>query len=303
MAQRLIGETSGIDVLRREVRAIAATPSTVLITGETGTGKGLVARFLHEESGVSPFVHVDCAALSPSLIESELFGHERGAFTGASERRIGRLEQARSGTLFLDELAELHPRLQSKLLRVLHDRAFERVGGADTRVLRARVVAATNRDLRREIAEGRFRADLYYRLQVFELRVPSLRERRSDLPLLVDFLAARFGPVPRISESFLAKLQRHDWPGNVRELANLLERLQVTKPGGPWEVADLDGLLVRRVGAADAEGLSARDRFVAGERATLEALLIDHGWNVSAAARSLGLSRGGLRGRMARVGL
>ena len=303
MAQRLVGESSGIDMLRREVRAVAATSATVLITGETGTGKGLVARLLHDLSGASPFVHVDCAALSPSLIESELFGHERGAFTGASERRIGRFEQARGGTLFLDELAELHPGLQAKLLRVLQDRAFERVGGAETRVLRARVVAATNRDLPCEIAAGRFRPDLYYRLQVFELRVPSLRERRSDLPRLVNFLAARFGGVPRVSESFLARLQSHDWPGNVRELANLLERLQVTKPGGPWEESDLDGLLVRRVGVADVEQLSGRDRFLAGERAALEALLIDHGWNVSSAARSLGLSRGGLRRRIARVGL
>jgi len=303
MAQRLVGDSFEIETLRREIRAVAPTSSTVLITGETGTGKGLVARLLHETSGVAPFVHVDCAALSPSLIESEFFGHERGAFTGASDRRVGRLEQAAGGTLFLDELAELHPGLQSKLLRVLQDRTFERVGGVDTHVLQARVVAATNRDLRSEIAAGRFRSDLYYRLQVFEVRVPSLRERRADLPLLVEFLAARLGHAPCVSEAFLAKLQLHDWPGNVRELANLVERLQITRPGGPWQAADLDGLLVRRVEGPCVERRSARDRFLAGERSVLERLLTDHGWNVSAAARSLGLSRGGLRRRIERAGL
>ena len=170
-------------------------------------------------------------------------------------------------------------------------------------MLRARVVAATNRDLHREIADGRFRADLYYRLQVFELRVPPLRERRSDLPLLVDFLTARFGRMPRIAESFRSRLESHDWPGNVRELANVLERMKVTKPEGPWEASDLDGLLVRPDCVADVEWPAARGRFLARERAALEGLLADHRWNVSAAARSLGVSRGALRGRLARLGL
>jgi DNA-binding NtrC family response regulator len=165
------------------------------------------------------------------------------------------------------------------------------------------VVAATNRDLHREIADGRFRADLYYRLQVFELRVPPLRERRSDLPLLVDFLTARRGRTPRIAESFRSRLQSHDWPGTVRELANVLERIQVTKPEGPWEASDLDGLLVGPDRVADVERPAARDRFLARERAALEGLLADHRWNVSAAARSLGVSRGALRGRLARLGL
>ena len=302
MAEFLVGDSPDIRALRRELQVVAGTGSTVLITGETGTGKGLVARLLHELSGASPFVHVDCASLSPSLIESELFGHERGSFTGASERRVGRLEQAGEGSLFLDELAELDPWLQSKLLRVLQDRVFERVGGAETQSLRARVMAATNRDLPQEIAAGRFRADLYSRLQVFEIRVPPLRDRRSDLPLLVDFLASRWGRRPRMAESFGSRLQAYDWPGNVRELANVLERLQITKPEGPWEASDLDGLLVGRPRRPVAQSPTGREGFLEYERASLEALLLQHRWNVSAAARSLGVSRGALRGRLSRVG-
>lgn len=303
MAHPLIGESAGMRALRCELAAIAKTRSTVLVTGETGTGKGLVARRIHELSGGSPFVHVDCAALSAGLIESELFGHEQGAFTGASERRVGRLEQAEAGTLFLDELSELPPGLQAKLLRVLQDRTFESVGGARTQVLRARVVAASNRDLREEIAAGRFRADLYYRLQVFEVRVPPLRARRSDLSGLVRFLAARRGAVPALSACFQARLEAHDWPGNVRELANLVERLQVRKPVGPWLGSDVEGLVESIPFGSESPAPAARERFRVAEREALEGLLVAHGWNVSAAARSLGVSRGALRGRMARIGL
>ena len=184
---RIVGESDEVKALKEEMRLIAPLVSTVLLTGETGTGKGWVARALHDLSDRCgrPFVHVDCAALSPTLIESELFGHERGSFTNAAERRIGRFELAGEGTLFLDEVGDLEPRLQSKLLRVLDDREFERIGGTRTLRMRARVMAATSRDLRRAVEERRFRADLYFRLNVFHLSVPALRDRSSDIPLLV----------------------------------------------------------------------------------------------------------------------
>ena len=181
---RLAGDSAVVAQLRHALRRIARADATVLLRGETGTGKGLAARLLHDASprAAAPFAHVDCAALAPSVIESELFGHERGAFTGADAARAGRLEAAARGTLFLDEIAELEPRLQAKLLRALQDRAFERVGGTRTLALGARVVAATHRDLRRAVAEGSFRADLYFRLQVCEVTLPPLRERLEDLP-------------------------------------------------------------------------------------------------------------------------
>jgi DNA-binding NtrC family response regulator len=303
---RLVGESVGIDALRGAIRAVAASRSTVLVTGETGTGKGLVARLIHELSGEATFVHVDFASLSPTVIESELFGHERGAFTGAAERRVGRFERAGTGTVFLDEVADVAPSLQAKLLRVLQDRTFERVGGDETLRLRARVVAATNRDLAREIEAGRFRADLYYRLQVVELRVPPLRQRRSDVALLfraavADLHEARGKSVPAISQAFFDRLVSHAWPGNVRELRNVAERFSVAKPEGPWRVADLDDLLAAVAPNHAAAG--SRSDFEAYERRELEDVLSAHRWNVSAAARSLGVSRGSLRGRMARLGL
>ena len=299
----LVGESPPILALRQAIETVARTRASVLVTGETGTGKGLVARCIHELSGEAAFVHVDCASLSPTIIESELFGHERGAFTGAVERRIGRLERAGTGTVFLDEVADVEPRLQAKLLRVLQDRVFERVGGGETLRLRARVVAATNRDLLREIEAGRFRADLYYRLQVVEMHVPPLRHRLGDLPSLVAHLCRGLGRSPEIRPSFHARLRRHEWPGNVRELGNCVERLALVKPGGPWEASDLDGVL--RAGTlGGARSLrSPRERFEERERAALGELLSAHGWNVSAAARSLGISRGALRGRIARLKL
>ena len=183
----LVGNSPVIRELRREVDALARIRSTALLIGETGVGKGLVARMLHERSDrpQEPFVHVDCASLAGSIIESELFGHERGSFTGAVGRRAGRFEQAGAGTIFLDEIGELEPPLQAKLLRILHDRTYERIGGSKTLTMNARVVAATNRDLAEEVRKGFFRSDLYFRLRVFELKIPPLRERLSDVPLLV----------------------------------------------------------------------------------------------------------------------
>ena len=304
---RIIGDGPAAVGLRRAIEIVAGTRASVLVTGETGTGKGLVARAIHDLSGERHFVHVDCASLSPTVIESELFGHERGAFTGASERRVGRLERAGTGTVFLDEIADIEPRLQAKLLRVLQDRVFERVGGWETQPFQARIVAATNRDLAREIEVGSFRADLYYRLQVVELHVPPLRARAEDLPLLVRELAARLGRDPEIEPDFYDRLGSHNWPGNIRELANFVERLLLTKPEGPWQRADLDGVWSRSKHEPDAqrstETATSRTRFEQQERAALEELLSDHRWNVSAAARALGFSRGALRGRMARLGI
>jgi DNA-binding NtrC family response regulator len=309
--------------LRSTLRRVAATDATVLLTGETGTGKGLVARELHRASqrAREPFVHVDCASLATSVIESELFGHERGAFTGADSARAGRLESAATGTLFLDEVGELEPRLQAKLLRALEDRAFERVGGTQTLKLRARVVAATNRDLPHAVAEGGFRADLYYRLQVVELELTPLRERLEDLPELVDHglreSARRQGrSAPRVVDGFLAALAAHDWPGNVRELLNVLERILAHGAGpllgpddlrgllGPWRAGlpPVDPDRVRDVSPID-RGPGPASETERDDRDRIVTALVATGGNIARAARRLGLPRTTLRHRIAKHGL
>jgi two-component system response regulator FlrC len=222
----------------RLAEAVAPTGATVLILGESGTGKEVLARFLHRlhPGPTRPFVAVNCAAIPEALLESELFGHERGAFTGAVERRVGRFEQAIGGTLFLDEIGDLRPDLQAKLLRVLQERTFERVGGTRPIATDARVLAATNRDLQGDVRSGRFRDDLYYRLAVFPIRLPPLRERRDDLlPLAELFLrrsaAAYRRPARRFEPEARDRLLAHGWPGNVRELQNVVERAVILEPG------------------------------------------------------------------------
>ena len=221
-----------------QLELVSQTDSTVLILGENGTGKELVARNLHRLSSRAeqPFVKVNCAAFSPTLIESELFGHEKGAFTGANERRKGRFELAHGGTLFLDEIGELPLEAQSKLLRVLQEREFERVGGSQTIAVDIRVVAATNRDLWQMVEQGKFRMDLYYRLNVFPIQVPALRERIEDIPQLANNLIVQLNKklgkqLRGISKSAINALQAYNWPGNIRELQNVLEREAILAKG------------------------------------------------------------------------
>jgi DNA-binding NtrC family response regulator len=315
----LVGESSPMRELRRLVLSVADSSATVLLTGETGTGKGLVARTIHR---LSPrrhreFVQVDCPGLSPSLIESELFGHELGAFTGAVAPRAGRCELANHGTLFLDEIGELELPLQSKLLRVLEDREFERVGGTETRRLHARVVAATNRDLSREISEGRFRLDLYYRLRVVRVEVPPLRERRSDIPMLAEANLERLCrqlklPHPSVSPEFCDRLLLHSWPGNVRELIHVIEAALVRTRSPRLEEKHLEGLLDRPVKPwrqswanllPGLDGEIQTSPIGADERAQLQWLLTATGGNVARVARRMGKARSTVRYKIQRYGL
>jgi transcriptional regulator with GAF, ATPase, and Fis domain len=226
-SMEIVGVSSGIRWCTRQAERVAETDSTVLLGGETGTGKDLFARYVHQRSRrrSRPFVVVDCAALPETLLESELFGHERGAFTGADQRKLGRFETARGGTVFLDEIGELPLHLQGKLLRVLEAGEFHRLGSTETRHADVRIVAATNRDLESSVLAGAFRQDLFFRLNVFPIQVPPLRERREDISLLAHyFLGQMHGRACRIDDAALAAAEQYDWPGNVRELRNVIER-------------------------------------------------------------------------------
>jgi len=242
---RLKGNSSSMAAIRKLIAQVAESDATVLILGESGTGKEVVARALHDASlrADKPFVPINCGAIPGELLESELFGHEKGAFTGALSARQGRFEMAEGGTLFLDEIGDMPVAMQVKLLRVLQERTFERVGSNRTIQCDVRVLAATHRHLESEIKENRFREDLFYRLNVFPIEIPSLKDRAEDIPLLVNDLIARMetanrGTV-RLTQSALAVLMQHDWPGNVRELANLIERLAIMFPKGLVDAADL----------------------------------------------------------------
>lgn len=227
----IVGQSSGLRNVLQLVEMVAATDATVLLLGETGTGKELIARAIHERSQrrKQSFVTLNCAAIPSSLFESELFGHERGAFTGANMQRAGRIELADRGTLFLDEVGEMPLEVQPKLLRTLQEQTYERLGSARTKSVDMRLVAATNCNLEQMIEEKQFRSDLYYRLNVFPIRIPPLRERREDIPLLIDHFTQKYArrmnrQIDTIPESTIQKLQRWSWPGNVRELENLMER-------------------------------------------------------------------------------
>jgi transcriptional regulator with GAF, ATPase, and Fis domain len=231
MFEEIVGTSKPLEAVLSRIAKVAPTDSTVLITGETGTGKELIARAVHKRSQRSgcAFVSVNCAALAPTLIASELFGHEKGAFTGATQRRLGRFELADGGTIFLDEVGELLPDTQVALLRVLQEREFERVGGTQSIKVDVRLIAATNRDLKAAVAGRSFREDLFYRLNVFPIEVPPLRERRDDIPMLVEYFVQRYAKragknIRSIDRKTLDLLQAYDWPGNIRELQNVIER-------------------------------------------------------------------------------
>ena len=293
MGGGFVGSGKSAQAVRAWVAHAGPLQSAALLTGETGTGKGLVARLLHEVSGRAeqPFVHVDLATLGEELVASELFGHERGAFTGAHHAKRGRLEAAGQGTLFLDEIGELSLRNQGRLLRVLQERVFERVGGSRTLPLRARVIAATNLPLEVAVREGRFRRDLFHRLDVLRLELPPLRERLEDLPELAEALAQEIGAAhgirpPSLEPCALECLAQERWPGNVRELRNLLERTIVWGAPGALHAEQLQG----------SAAWVARD---APSGAELEETLRETGGNVARAARRLGVPRTTLRRRIA----
>jgi DNA-binding NtrC family response regulator len=312
----LVGGSAPMSELRSMVARVGPTETVVLIQGETGAGKERVARALHVASArKGRFVAVNCAAIPATLLESELFGHERGAFTGAVARRLGRFEQAQGGTLLLDEIGDMPLELQAKLLRVLEEREIERLGGSGPQRIDVRVVAATHRDLRQAVAAGRFREDLYFRLAVFPVRVPPLRERPDDLvPLVTAFAADLAGPetVITVSAEGEAALRQHPWPGNVRELRNFVERLILLRGRGPITVDAAatavlsfgDPLPPARAEAPAGIGhKSYRELVDDFERALLRAALEREQGNVAAAARLLKADRGNLYRRMRALGI
>jgi len=321
--ENLIGAGPAMRRVFETIQKVAETDLTVLVRGESGTGKELVAQALHQRSPrrARPFVAVNCAAISRELVESELFGHEKGAFTGADARRIGRFEAASGGTIFLDEIGDMPPETQAKVLRVLQERSLERVGSTKPVPVDVRVVAATHRDLEAEVRKGRFREDLYYRLVVVEIALPPLRARPEDVPALADRflaqLAERLGRAPRrLSAAALARLAAHAWPGNVRELRNVIEQAAVLATGHEIEPDDLRLGGVAGASGPSAEGAApasggdgasfsdakrrATERF---ERDYLLAALRRHGGNVSRTAESIGMVRQSLQQKIRELGL
>ncbi len=292
---RLIGSSPAIKKIAALIEKVAPTDATVLVRGPSGTGKEVVARAIHAGSPRrdSPLVTINCAALQESLLESELFGHEKGAFTGAVQAKPGLVEVAEGGTLFIDEIGEMAVGLQAKLLRVLEDGHFRRVGGTTEQRADVRVVAATNRSLEDEIKSNRFREDLYYRLNVITMRLPPLRERRSDIPELIEYFldTRQVGPARcRVTPEALEALGRYDWPGNVRELANVLERAQILAEDATITVDDLPEALFLAAPAAAVEDESGHNLHDAQRRHVLAVLREEKG-NKAHAARALGVSR------------
>ncbi|MBI2684723.1 MAG: sigma 54-interacting transcriptional regulator [Acidobacteria bacterium] len=312
MYEEIIGSSPLLSRVLESVDRVAPTDATVLLTGETGTGKELVARAIHRRSARAgrAMVKVNCASLPQELIASELFGHEKGAFTGATQRRLGRFEVADGGTIFLDEIGELPPMMQIALLRVLQEREFERVGGNATIQTDVRVIAATNRDLRREVAEGRFREDLFYRLNVFPIECPALRDRREDVPLLVEYFAARFSSrmgktIDGIDNNTLNALMAYSWPGNIRELQNVVERSVILAEGRGLRLEP--GVLTEREpihAPPPVAPTPAEDRN--HQRAEIEEVLRQTGGRVSGpkgAAQRLGVPASTLESRIRNLGI
>jgi transcriptional regulator with GAF, ATPase, and Fis domain len=321
----IVGDSPALrDVLAR-VEQVAQTSSTVLLRGETGTGKEMVARAIHINSAREdkPFVRVNCAALAPGVLESELFGHEKGSFTGAVARRLGRFELADGGTLFLDEVGDLPLDVQVKLLRVLQEREFERVGGAETIKVDVRVVSATHRDLEKLIAAGEFREDLYYRLNVFPIVLPPLRQRGSDIPLLAEHFVQKYARsagknVRGLDAGAAAALTAYAWPGNVRELENVIERALILARGGELTSADLeftrrpatagvptsmDAAVTARTDGGGAGARPLQERLQEQERAAIVTAIDQAHGNIAHAARALGINRSTLYYRLRKHGL
>ncbi len=300
-----VGKSKSMIELFERADTVAATDATVLIQGESGTGKEIMARAIHYRSGrrKKSFVRVNCAALTDSLLESELFGHDKGAFTGAIRDKPGRFELADGGTLFLDEIGDTSVALQAKLLRALQEREFERVGGVRTIKIDVRVIAATNKDLRKEVAVGNFREDLYYRLCVVPLHLPPLRERKEDVPLLVEAFIEKFNArgerIQEVSTRAMALMMAYDWPGNVRELENAIEHAYVTSTSGRIERCFLPTVLQGVVGSASSDEESSGG----GGRGELLQVLERCRWQKKAAAHQLGISRTTLWRRMKELGL
>ncbi|MBU0552985.1 sigma-54 dependent transcriptional regulator [Myxococcota bacterium] len=311
----LIGASTSMQQVFRVVDKVAKSPSTVLITGESGTGKELIARALHEQSNRASqaFIRVNCAAIPNTLIESELFGYEKGAFTGAATSKPGRFELADQGTLFLDEIGEISTEMQVKLLRAIQEGELERVGGISTRRVDVRLITATNRDLLKEVREGRFREDLYYRLNVVPIVLPPLRARAEDIPLLVEHLLEKYAQrlaraVRGISASAMTRLMAYDWPGNIRELENMLERTILFCDG---EIIEAEDLPVELAAPGDEpgceEGTTLKDAVRLStqrvERAMIERALEETQGNITRAAKRLSISRKSLQIKMKELGL
>ncbi|MDZ7619339.1 MAG: sigma-54 dependent transcriptional regulator, partial [Patescibacteria group bacterium] len=308
----MVGDSPAMQLLRERIARVAPTPETVLILGESGTGKELVARAIHAESprAAGPLISLNCPVLSAQLMESELFGHERGAFTGADAPRVGRFEMAHQGTILLDEVTEIDLNLQAKLLRVLQERSFERVGSSQTQQVDVRVVASTNRDLQQAVREGRFREDLYFRLAVVPIQVPPLRSRREDIPTLCEHFfarsAQRLGREPCVLEpAAMDLLMRHSWPGNVRELENIATRASVLNAGGPVTADELRRWLMSEpAGAPDepesavAVGMSLQQM----EQKLIEATLSHFDGHRQRTAEALGIGLRTLSGKLRQYG-
>ena len=311
----IIGNSPVIQNVRERIHTVAPADSWVLITGENGVGKELVARAIHRESNrrAKAFVGVNCAAIPEELIESELFGHEKGAFTGATFRKKGKFDMADKGILFLDEIADMSLRTQSKILRILQEQKFERVGGEKTIDVDVRVIAATNRNLQEEIQRGRFREDLYYRLNVIPIHVPSLRERKNDIPVFADHFLGEFSvrsgkERKEISPEALQLLKEHSWPGNVRELKNLMESLVIMTREKTIEVSDLpDSIRKERPSTAGEEvypdGESLKDATLRFEREFILRRLAQNDGNIAKTAEEIGIARRNLHRKIRQLGI
>jgi len=306
----IIGKSSALQQVMDVVRQVAPTKASVLITGESGVGKELIADAIHRLSdrAQNPLIKVHCAALSESLLESELFGHEKGAFTGAIGRKRGRFELANTGTIFLDEIGEINQSVQIKILRVLQEKQFERVGGEETLDVDVRIIAATNRDLRAEIENGTFREDLYYRLNVVNINVPPLRERKDDIPLLSAAFVKEFSrengkAVEGIDPRARAALHNHDWPGNIRELRNSIESAVVMAKGSIITLDDLPPTIARSGAERDAIRIHLGTRLDDAEREIIRSTLSANGGNKTRTAEILGIGRKTLHRKIAEYGL